>query len=66
MFGEVSEHVILTLNLYYRGTKYHSRGVGETETGNQGGSKKEKRHQSRERGGQGQGGESKKSLLGLV
>lgn len=38
--GAANEHVILTLNLYYRGKKYHSRGVGETETGKQGDSKK--------------------------
>lgn len=40
MFGEwrgaASEHVILTLNLYYRETKHHSRGVRETETGQTG------------------------------
>lgn len=49
--GAASKHVILTLNLCYRETKYHSRGVRDTETGRQGDGKKGKLHQWRARRG---------------
>lgn len=65
--GFAGEHVILTLDLYYRETKCHSGGVGETRDRRTGRQQKEGSDISREKEGvQGWGGESTKSNNSLL